>query len=114
MERISPSLAACSWAVGPTAPALAFSVEAYASDKAASAALERYRDDLSLAGETAPWRGKLPRGAWSDIVGLGDDAVWSDINGALMVRVGRLNLQFTRPADKAGQLKAAQAVTKRR
>ena len=114
VEKVSPTLAICSWAAGRSAPALSFSVEAYASDKAATAALERYRDDLSLAGESAPWRGKLPKGAWSDITGLGDDAVWSDINGALMVRLGRMNLQFTRPAGKLEQVKAARIVTQRR
>jgi hypothetical protein len=115
VEKISPTLAACAWAIGGKEPALAFSVESYASDKAAADALDRYRDDLSVAGETAPWRGRLPKGAWSDIVGLGgDDAVWTDINGTLMVRLGRLNLQFSLPTDKPGQLKAAQAVMKPR
>ena len=111
---MTSTLTVCSYAAGKSAPALAFSVEVHASDKAASAALERYRDDLSLAGESAPWRGKLPKGAWSDITGIGDDAVWTDINGALTVRMGRLNLQFTRPAAKLDQLKAAQAVARRR
>lgn len=114
VEKVSPTLALCSWAAGKSAPALAFSVEVLPSDKAASAALERYRENLSLAGESAPWRGKLPKGAYSDISGIGDDAVWTDINGALTVRVGRMNLQFTRPAAKLDQVKAAQAVVKRR
>ena len=114
VEKLTPKLATCSYAAGKGAPALAFSVEVHASDKAASAALERYREDLSLAGESGPWRGKLPKGAYSDISGIGDDAVWTDINGALTVRVGRMNLQFTRPAAKLDQVKAAQAVTRRR
>lgn len=114
VEKISPTLTACSYAAGNSAPALAFSVEVHASDKAASAALERYREDLSVAGETAPWRGRLPKGAYSDISGIGDDAVWTDINGSLTVRAGRMNLQFTRPAAKLDQVKAAQAVTRRR
>lgn len=114
VEKLSPTLTACSYAAGKSAPALAFSVEAHASDKAAVAELERYRENLSLAGETAPWRGKLPKGAYSDISGIGDDAVWTDINGTLTVRVGRLNLQFTRPAAKLDQVKAAQAVVRRR
>ena len=68
---------------------------------------------LSTAGGTAPFKDKLPKGAYSDISGLGDEAVWSDVNGSLAVRKGALTLQFMAPKGKLEQIKAAEAVLKK-
>ena len=42
-------------------------------------------------------------------MGLGDEAVWTDINAALTVRKGRTTLQVTQPAGKMEQIKVAEA-----
>lgn len=100
----------CSFAVGKAPPAIAFSLEIAANAKKATEQVERYRDDLATAGETKPWKGKLPRGAYSDIMGVGDEGVWSDINGAFTVRKGHVIVQVTLPKEKPDQVKLGQAV----
>jgi hypothetical protein len=74
--------------------------------------MERYRDNLVVAGETAPWKGKLPKGAYSDLSGpgLGDDAVWTDINGSLTVRKGNVKVQVMTPKGKLPQVNLVEAV----
>jgi hypothetical protein len=114
VRGIHATLHACSYAVDKAPPALAFSVEVAPNEKKAAADMERYRESLATAGETAPWKGKLPKGAYSDIMGVGDEGVWTDINGAYTVRKGAITLQFTRPADKREQVRLAGAVLKKR
>ncbi len=113
VSKVHAHLVMCQYAVGGGAPGLAFSVAVAADAKKAAAELEAYRDNLMVAGETGPWKGRLPKGAYSDISGIGDDAVWTDINGALTVRKGRLTIQFLAPRGKLPQVKAADAVVAR-
>lgn len=112
VEKITGTLTVCSFAVGKAAPGVAFSIEVEASAKKSAEQMERYRENLSTAGDTAPWKGKLPKGAYSDIMGpgLGDEAVWTDINGALTVRKMNVTIQVTLPKAKLEQIKVAQAV----
>jgi hypothetical protein len=100
----------CSFAVGKAPPAIAFSLEIAANAKKAAGQMERYRDDLATAGGTKPWKGRLPKGAYSDIMGVGDEAVWTDINGAFTVRKGHVIVQVTLPKEKLDQVKLGQAV----
>jgi hypothetical protein len=72
--------------------------------------MDRYRDDLMVAGETAPFKNKLPKGAYSDIAGVGDEGVWTDINGAYTVRKGPVTVQFTLPKEKLSQVQLAKVV----
>lgn len=106
----SSSLYLCAYAIGKATTAIAFSVEAAASSKKAAEEMERYRENLTVAGETAPFKGRLPKGAYSDIMGVGDEAVWTDVSGALTVRKGHLTIQATLPKDKLEQLKLVKAV----
>jgi hypothetical protein len=115
IERITKSLVVCSYTAGNAAPGLAFSIEIETSAKKAAEQMERYRDNLMTTGETSPWKGKLPKGAYSDIAGpgMGDEAVWTDINGALTVRKLNVMVQVTLPKAKLDQVKLAQAVVAR-
>lgn len=110
VEKSGKALFLCSFAVGKAPAAIAFSIEMAPSAKKAAEDLERYRENLMFAGETAPFKGRLPKGAYSDIMGVGDEAVWTDVNGALTVRKASLTLQVTMPAGKLAQLKLAEAV----
>lgn len=106
---ITKTLVTCSFAAGKTMPGIAFSIEIEATAKKSAEQMESYRENLVIAGDTAPWKGKLPKGAYSDI-GLGDETVWTDINGALTVRKMNVTIQLTRPAGKMDQIKVAQAL----
>ncbi|HQZ45462.1 MAG TPA: hypothetical protein PK042_05060 [Usitatibacteraceae bacterium] len=110
VEKVSPTLWVCSYAAGKAAPGVAFSIEVSASARKAAEELERYRDNLATAGEVAPFKGKLPQGAYSDIVGVGDEGVWTDVNGTFTVRKGHLTVQVSMPKAKLEQLKLAKAL----
>ena len=107
---MTPSLWTCSYGAGRTAPAIAFSLEVAPDPKKAAEQMERYRDNLVVAAETLPHRGKLPKGAYSDVMGLGDEAVWTDVNDSLTVRKGSVTMQVTLPKAKADRLRLVQAV----
>ena len=112
IEKITATLVVCSFAAAKAAPGVAFSIEVEANSRKAAEQMERYRDHLMTAGDTAPWKGKLPKGAYSDIggPGMGDEAVWTDINGVLTVRKMNVTIQVTMPKAKLDQVKLAQAV----
>lgn len=109
-RKVTPTLWTCSYAVGKRAPAVVFNIEASPSARQAAEELERYRENLAVAGGTAAFKDRLPTGAYSDIMGVGDEAVWTDVNGALTVRKGRFTIQVTAPQGKLAQLKLAKAV----
>jgi hypothetical protein len=113
VEKVHKSLYACSYAVGKAAPGVAFSIEIAPSAGKAAEEMERYRENLSTAGDTAPWKGKLPKGAYSDIMGAGDEGVWTDINGAYTVRKANVTIQVTLPKGKLEQVGLGAAVVKK-
>jgi len=100
----------CSFAVGKSPPAIAFSVAVVSSARRATEDLERYRDDLAATGATAAWKNKLPQGVYSDMFGAGDEAVWTDITGTYTVRRDNVTVQFTLPKDKQEQVQLGKAV----
>jgi hypothetical protein len=100
----------CSYAVGKSPPAIAFSVDVAANARRAAADLDRYRDELAAMAEEPAWKGKLPQGVYSDIFGAGDEGVWTDINHSYAVRRGAVILRFTLPKEKDGQVQLGKAV----
>ena len=66
-------------------------------------------DAAKILNVPAAFKDKLPQGAYSDIMGLGDEAVWTDVNGTLTVRKGNIIVQVLAPAGKLVQIKVAQA-----
>jgi hypothetical protein len=61
-----------------------------------------------VAGETPQYK-DLPAGAYSDIGGLGDEAIWTDVNGSLTARKGNITVQVLMPRDKGDQIKVVEA-----
>ncbi len=103
----------CSFAAGTPALILAYSVERAADEKTARRDLERYRENLETAAQTAPFRNKLPKGAWSEISDIGDENVWTDINATMTFRRKAVTVQVQSPADKLLKIKAAQALARK-
>jgi len=110
--KVHAALWTCDFSVGAAGKSVAFSIEVEKTPQAAAAAMERYRADLEVAADTAPFKGKLPKGAWSEIVGdgFGDENVWTDVNGAFTARKGNVTVQLTQPAGKLEQLAVARAL----
>jgi hypothetical protein len=53
---------------------------------------------------------KPAEGAYVDILGVGDEAIWSHTNGTLAVRRANLTIMVMRPDDRKQQAAVAQKV----
>lgn len=95
----------------PDGKGVSFTVSVSANARKASDEMEELRGNLELAAETPPFKDKLPGGAYSEISGpgLGDESVWTDVNGTLTVRKGNITVQVLMPSGKMEQIKVAQA-----
>ncbi len=71
IEKLSPELWRCSF-ITPDDKGISFSVSVTKSAKKAVEEMEQLRDNLELAAETAPFKNKLPQGAYSEILNLGE------------------------------------------
>jgi hypothetical protein len=98
----------CSFEGGSPERTVAFTIAVAKSAEEAAGDMASYRSHLEVAGGTAPFKDKLPKGAYSDIMGLGDEGVWTDINKSLNIRKGNVSLLVTLPNDKKAQLKVAE------
>ena len=110
-EKIHDTLWMCTFSSAKKT--VSFSVELAESAAQASADMARYRENLEVAAETAAYKGRLPKGAWSEITPLGEENTWTDINHTLTVRQGNLTLQVQPPVEKLEQIKLARAFLKK-
>jgi hypothetical protein len=92
---------------------LRFSVALAKSAAEASIDMARYRESLELEAGTASFRGRLPRGAWSEVLPLGEESTWTDITRTLTVRQGNLTIQVQAPTNKLEQIKVVRAFLKK-
>jgi len=111
-DKVHAGLWTCTFSGGQPGKSLAFSIEVAKSPKAAAADMERYRENLETAAGTAPFKDKLPKGAYSEIMGdgLGDENVWTDVNGTFTARKGNVTVQVTMPMDKIAKISLGKAV----
>ncbi len=100
----------CSFASGKLL--LEFSVAVSSTVEDAMADMVRYRRNMEETAATDAFKDSLPDGAWSGIAGLGDEAVWTDINRTLRARQGNVIVQVLAPAGKPAQVKVAAAFFK--
>jgi hypothetical protein len=107
-KQLHRGLWQCSFSGSDPARMLAYSVERGPDEKTAKRDLQRYREGLETAAETAPFRGKLPKGAYSEVSDIGDENVWTDINSTFTFRRQALTVQVQSPADKLAKIKAGQ------
>jgi hypothetical protein len=103
----------CTFSADQGKKIISFSVTVSKSVKTATEEMERYRENLETAASVKPFKNNLPAGAYSDIMGLGDEAVWTDINGTLTARKGHISIQVTNPKEKKEQIKVIQAFFKK-
>jgi hypothetical protein len=98
----------CGYKVESSEKMVSFNISLAKSGQDAANDMAQYRQHLDIAKNTKPFKDNLAKGAYSDISGIGDDALWTDVNGTLMVRKGNLSLQVQLPKEKEAQLKVAQ------
>jgi len=99
----------CTFAVGK-APAITYSLTVAPSARRATEDLDRYRDRLYEQAASPRWKGRLPNGVYSDLLGTGDEALWTDIEGRYTVRSDNVTVQFTLPRGKDEQVSLAKVV----
>ena len=69
----------------------------------AATEMAQYRSHLEVAWGVEPFRDAAGEGAYTDVNGLGDEALWTGVNGSLAVRKGNLSLQISLPKDRSAQ-----------
>jgi hypothetical protein len=87
---------------------IAFNVSVAKSVDQASNDMEQYRSHLQTAAETSSSKENLPKGAYNNVQGLGDEAVWTDMNFSLAVREGNVTVTVSLPKDQTIQTKVAE------
>ena len=110
-EKVHDGLWMCTFSSDRTS--LSFSVALAESEAEASADMARYRESLEAAAGSAAYKGRLPRGAWSEILPLGEESTWTDITHTLTVRQGNLTIQVQAPTNKLEQIKLVRAFLKK-
>ena len=110
-EKVHAGLWMCTFSSKRTS--LSFSVALAESEAEASIDMARYRESLELEARTASFRGRLPKGAWSEVLPLGEESTWTDITHTLTVRQGNLTIQVQRPTTKLEQIKVVRAFLKK-
>ena len=98
----------CAFETGISGKAIEFGVTISRSVDLAVRDMEQYRSHLEKTGSVAPFKDKLPKGANSDIGGLGEEAVWTDINNSLSARQGNITILVSIPKEKLVQMKVAE------
>ena len=93
--------------------ALRLSIALAKSAVEAAIDMERYRESLELEARTAAFKGRLPHGAWSEVLPLGEESAWTDITRTLTVRQGNLTIQVQAPTSKLEQIRLVRAFLKK-
>ena len=110
-EKKHDGLWMCTFSTDRTS--LSFSVELAASEVEASINMARYRESLEVESRTASFRGRLPKGAWSEVLPLGEESTWTDITRTLTVRQGNLTIRVQPFMNKLEQIKLVRAFLKK-
>lgn len=112
IQADSQELYAGSWLCGYKGANLekmiSFNISISKSVQEAVTDMEQYRGHLEIAKGTEPFKDDLAKGAYSDISGVGDDALWTAANGTLTVRKDNVSLQVQLPKEKDAQIKVAE------
>jgi hypothetical protein len=96
VKQENKSLWRCSYTSGDLGKEVVFSITVSKSVADAEADLEKYRNSLS--------------DNYSDIMGLGDDAAWTEASGTLVIRKSNITIKVMQPSGKINQLKVAKAI----
>jgi hypothetical protein len=113
---IAKGLRGCSFArTDGTSGAVSFALERDESVEAAAQAYASMKDAIPIAEDAQKAAGvgatdSANDSALIEISGLGDEALWTNVNGALTVRVRNLTIQVTEPRDRKMQVAVARKV----
>jgi hypothetical protein len=113
LQQITPTTRECSFVyrADPTR-LVGFSITREDSIDEAKHSFASYRETVSIGSrvQQSATGEKPAEGAYVDILGVGDEAVWSHTNESLAVRHKNLTIMVMRPDDKKQQAAVAQKV----
>jgi hypothetical protein len=112
-EQVTPTTRGCTFTYrGDETRQLSFSITREDSIDEAKHSFASYRETVSIGSQVQQSAtGKQPEeGAYVDILGVGDEAIWSHTNGALAVRRANLTIMVLRPDDRKRQAAVAQKI----
>jgi hypothetical protein len=111
-QAISPSLQSCTFSrTDDESRRLTFTISHENTVEDATTSFAQMRDTLPIAAATQKAAGvESDDSALIDIMGLGDEALWTSVNGALTARLGNLTIIVMEPSDRPAQIKVAEAI----
>jgi hypothetical protein len=113
VEQVTPTTRGCTFTYrGDQSRQISFSISREDSIEEAQHGFASYRDTVSISSrvQQSATGDKPAEGAYVDILGVGDEAIWSHTNESLAVRRTNLTIIVMRPDDKKQQAAVAQKV----
>lgn len=102
----------CSYNGGGLDKLIAFNLSLASSSDDAAVEMAQYRDHLKTAKSVQPFK-DVAGEAYEPVVGLGDEALWTPVNGSLTVRKGNLSVQINLPKARDSQRGIAEKILSR-
>lgn len=97
----------CSFTGGGMDQMVNFNLSLSESSDEAARDMAQYRSHLETARGVKPFKDDAGEGPYSEVAGLGDEALWTGVNSTLAVRKGNLSLQISLPQDRSAQEEVA-------
>ena len=112
-EQVTPTTRGCGFVYrGDQTRQVVFSITREDSVEEATHSFASYRETVTIGSRVreSATGDKVAEGAYVDILGVGDEAIWSHTNESLAVRRGNLTIMVMRPDDRKQQAAVAQKV----
>ena len=102
----------CSYNGGGLDKLIGFNLSLASSSDDAMVEMAQYRDHLKTAKSVQPFK-DVAGEAYEMVAGLGDEALWTPVNGSLTVRKGNLSVQINLPKARDSQRVIAEKILSR-
>ena len=112
-EQVTPTTRGCGFVYrGDQSRQVVFSITREDSVEEAKHSFASYRETVTIGSrvQQSATGDKPAEGAYVDILGVGDEAIWSHTNESLAVRHRNLTIMVMRPDDRKQQAAVAQKV----
>jgi hypothetical protein len=110
LGSVTPTTRSCDFVAGDKR--IGFTVTVEESVDAARRVLENAKEtyEMALRVQEKATGKEIPEGAWSDILNIEDEVIWSVTNGTILGRRKNVTYQVMFPNDKRGQAAVAQKI----